>query len=248
MIYKDLEFTKLPEFDHYYMNKETQQLISTRPGRNCFAGQIKELKPTINQNGYYHYTLKTSDGKSLNRTHHRIFMELFVPNQEGLYAINHIDGNKTNNSIENLEWCTLSHNSQHAYTTGLANSDHCIVPIHVYNIHGQYLQSFDSIANAERELGIDSANIVEVAKGRNSITRKGLIFSYLLQDSIEPYSGPDLLKEIKIVNLDTKEESTFTTVISAANYLNINRAKLLRRFKKGNEFYIENFKITRINY
>ena len=116
---KDLEFTKLPEFDHYYMNKETQQLISTRPGRNCFAGQIKELKPTINQNGYYHYTLKTSDGKSLNRNHHRIFMELFVPNPEGLYAINHIDGNKTNNSIENLEWCTRSENSQHSFDTGL---------------------------------------------------------------------------------------------------------------------------------
>ena len=49
---------------------------------------------------------------------HRLLAKAFIPNPNNLPQVNHIDGNPGNNSLENLEWCTQSHNIQHAYNTG----------------------------------------------------------------------------------------------------------------------------------
>lgn len=54
---------------------------------------------------------------------HRIVAETFIPNPHKLPVVNHIDGNKENNDVNNLEWVSLKENSQHAFRTGLANND-----------------------------------------------------------------------------------------------------------------------------
>lgn len=74
----------------------------------------KPLIVGINTQGYCHVTL----GKKLVRLH-RIIADAFIHNPEDKKTVNHIDGDKKNNSIDNLEWATYSENNKHAYDTGL---------------------------------------------------------------------------------------------------------------------------------
>jgi hypothetical protein len=58
-------------------------------------------------------------GKRREITIHRLVAETFLPKIAGKTCVNHIDGVKTNNRIDNLEWCTRKENNLHAYRTGL---------------------------------------------------------------------------------------------------------------------------------
>lgn len=68
--------------------------------------------------GYWSVSL-TKNGEMKSIRVHRLICEAFIPNPEGKDCVNHIDGNKLNNSIENLEWVTYSENHKHAFRTGL---------------------------------------------------------------------------------------------------------------------------------
>jgi len=69
-------------------------------------------------NGYKHVDLR-KDGKGTKIALHRLLATTFIPNPDSKRVVNHIDGNKLNNSLSNLEWCSDSENIKHAYDTGL---------------------------------------------------------------------------------------------------------------------------------
>lgn len=75
-------------------------------------GSLRELKPTIqkNNNGYLSLVLKVNN-KRIQILHHRFIAQIFLPNPENFNEINHIDKNKSNNSVKNLEWCDRKYNA-----------------------------------------------------------------------------------------------------------------------------------------
>lgn len=82
-------------------------------------GQI--LKQVNDKDGYKLVNFKKNQKSNTKRVH-RIIAQNFIPNPDNKLQVNHINGIKYDNRIENLEWCTLSENRKHAYRTGLQNS------------------------------------------------------------------------------------------------------------------------------
>ena len=71
---------------------------------------MKQIKPYINKKNGYVYVYLCNDGKYKNIRLHKIVAETFLDNPNNYNQINHIDGNKQNNRLDNLEWCTASYN------------------------------------------------------------------------------------------------------------------------------------------
>ena len=80
----------------------------------------KELSKYVSLTNGHVYVYLCNNGKNRNARLHRLVAETFIPNTNNLPQVNHIDGNKINNRIDNLEWCNQSENEKHAYRTGLA--------------------------------------------------------------------------------------------------------------------------------
>lgn len=98
---------------HFIMLRHPNYAI-TKQG-DVYNGKTKKyLKHSTSNTGYLTVYV---DGK--NRLLHRLLAEVFIPNPDNLPCVNHKDGNKLNNDLSNLEWCTYSHNNKHAYKTGL---------------------------------------------------------------------------------------------------------------------------------
>ena len=76
------------------------------------------INPWLNNNGYRYVTLNLEETRKNYRVH-RLVAEKFIPNPNNLPQVNHKDGNKQNNKIDNLEWCDSSYNVQHAIKQGL---------------------------------------------------------------------------------------------------------------------------------
>lgn len=128
------------------------------------------MTPTIDKNGYLHGLI---NGR--NYSYHRIIAECFVSNPHNKSDINHINGIKTDNRAENLEWCTRSENVIHAYQTGLEK--------HVVGINHpssklddnlvRYIRESDKISyKLAKELGVDSSTIRDI---RNNKTWRHVI-------------------------------------------------------------------------
>ncbi len=82
------------------------------------VGRRKKLVGKSTDQGY-HMVVLTVDGSKRYPSVHRMVAEAFIPNPLRLPEVNHIDGNKRNNAVSNLEWCDSSYNQIHARDTGL---------------------------------------------------------------------------------------------------------------------------------
>lgn len=119
------------------------------------------LKQFDNSKGYLQVNIKV-DGKWTRKTVHRLVAQTFLPNPDGLPMVNHRDCDRTNNNVENLEWCTAKYNSQYQEKYGKAKSK----PVLALNLATLEISKFKSQSEAGQALGANVGNINSVIKGR----------------------------------------------------------------------------------
>lgn len=114
-IWKTIEDYPLYEISNRGNVKSLDRIVNNKSKSNYYKKGCL-LKIIINGVGYPSVSL-CRDGSSKIFLIHRLVANAFLEKKENLNIINHIDGNKLNNNVENLEWCDYSHNLIHAYKT-----------------------------------------------------------------------------------------------------------------------------------
>ncbi|MEK4581840.1 NUMOD4 domain-containing protein [Bacillus sp. FSL R12-0074] len=124
------------------------------------------LKPMVNHKGYLIVDLRNR-GKRKGGFVHRLVAKAFIPNIECKPQVNHINGNKQDNNVNNLEWCTNGENALHAYRTGLnkpnSNGGRPKRKINQISNDGEIVATFISLSEAIDKTKIN--NISAVCRG-----------------------------------------------------------------------------------
>lgn len=115
-IWRDIE-----GFDGMYQVSNLGRVKSLYRTTKEITEEGRILKASIGKRGYWYVAL-FKDGKNHTKTVHRLMANAFMPNPDNLPNINHISGIRSDNRLENFEWCTQKQNMHHAFRTGLVNN------------------------------------------------------------------------------------------------------------------------------
>lgn len=172
----DDTWSKINGYSNYSVSKNGEI-------RNDMTGKIKS-----GRNNRYGYSVVDlySNGKRQTERVHRLVANTFIPNPENKSQVNHINGDKQNNSISNLEWCTASENMRHAFDIGLVEPSRSMLGKRNPNAgrHGRSVrivetgEVFSSITECEKAIGGNNRHICDCLSGRQN-THRGYHFEYV---------------------------------------------------------------------
>jgi hypothetical protein len=94
--------------------------------RRSYTRRGKVLNKYYNKDGYYKVKLYNGDSSFANLSVHRLVANVFIDNPNNYAEVNHIDGDPSNNHIDNIEWCSKEQNVKHAYATGLKRRENYV--------------------------------------------------------------------------------------------------------------------------
>lgn len=155
-----------------------------------YISKEKILKPHYDTNGYVVFNLCKTEGRKIKKTRkaHRLVALAFIPNPLNKGQVNHINGIKTDNRVENLEWCTGSENNLHKFRvlkfpkpkwgrgrSGILNGKSR--PVVQFDLNNNYVREWVSASVVKREIGYCNDKIRRCCNG-GSKEAFGYIWKY----------------------------------------------------------------------
>lgn len=200
---------------NYYIT-EDGRCFNSKTGK-CLKGQ------TNCRTGYITFNLTLPSGLMKRCAAHRLVAEAFIPNPLGKPEVNHKDGNKANNCVDNLEWCTSHENKVHAVETGLRATKH----VYCFSKDKKLVAEYKSIAEAEKAAKVSYSRIIqEVSKPVKALTN-GFYWSYepVLGETVT-YKNLGKAKPVNQYTRDGKFIMTYPSTGIAAAAINGNNSHI----------------------
>lgn len=173
-VWKDIEgYEGLYQVSNLGRVKSLKRFVNCKNGKRTVNEKI--LIQHDNTHGYCAVIL-SKNCKTKNCTVHRLVAKAFIPNLENKEDINHINGVKTDNYVDNLEWVTRRENIIHSWNMGLSKyHDHTTgktdrlcknsKSVNQYDMNGNFIKNWGSISQISRELGYCGTEISKCCRG-----------------------------------------------------------------------------------
>ena len=191
-------------------------------------GRVYSVKNNSIINGYitkkgYHRVNLYKNGKSHSYAIHRLVALHFIPNPGQKNEVNHINGNKSNNKVENIEWVTTLENTHHAWKNNLATAEKRQKKVYKYDLDGNFIDEYESLQKAAKSIrgfkGTHS-NISNCCYEKRN-KAYGFLWSFDKKDKIDKYKNK-FSKEILCSSRDNNYSRVFDNITDAAKFANKN--------------------------
>ena len=192
------------------------------------------LKGWIEKTGYRAVSL-WKEGKATRATVHTLLAKQFIPNPNNLPEVNHIDGTKLNNSLNNLEWVSGVQNIRHAFTEGLTVNSACVDYAKIPQLLEEVISGVTLRELADREGIKESSTLRKLLLREAQRLGKEEEFVAGTKKARESIVGS---RSHTILQLSPQKTlvNEFASINAAARYLDVNPTSIFKAIKKQKEY------------
>lgn len=215
----------------FYPIKDHPNYLITKEGIVLSLITQKILKWHKQQTGYFAVSIKT-DTQNFQYIH-RLLATTFIPNPNNLPEVNHIDGNKENNSLDNLEWVTGCSNIRHAFSHDLCVNTAAVNYSEIdFLINRLLTEPKTTWSSITRELEISDPSTLRKLVKRD-LERRGMTGTWEHLTDVVNAKGRAVTSNKVIVTTPTGDVHEFCSQAQAADWLGVSHANVCRSIKKS---------------